>query len=128
FMPESRSPERMRLDPAGMAIVSAAMLLLVYPLVEGRDQDWPAWMFGLMAAAAVLLAVFAVYERRIERAGRSPLVMLSLFRKRAFSGGLAVGIGFFAGMTGVMFALTLFFQLGLGFSPTDAAVAMVPLS
>jgi MFS family permease len=60
FMPESASPERVRLDPVGMAIVSVAMLLLVYPLVEGREQDWPAWMFVLMAAAVALLGAFAL--------------------------------------------------------------------
>jgi predicted MFS family arabinose efflux permease len=128
FMPESRSPERVRLDLAGMAIVSVALLALVYPLVEGRDRDWPAWMLALMAVSVVLLAAFALFERRLERDGRSPLVTPSVFRKRAFSAGLLVGLAFFAGLGGLLLVVSLFLQIGLGFSPAHAGATLIPLS
>ena len=64
FMPESRSPLRIRLDPLGVVLVAAASLCLIYPLVEGRELGWPLWMFGLMAVGFVLLAAFAAVERR----------------------------------------------------------------
>jgi EmrB/QacA subfamily drug resistance transporter len=128
FMPESRSPERVRIDLAGMAIVSIALLALVYPLVEGRDHGWPTWMFVLMGVSVVLIAAFAWFERRLERDGRSPLVTPSVFRKRAFSAGLAVGLAFFAGLGGLLLVLSLFLQVGLGFSPSHAGVTLIPLS
>src|SRR4051794_193042 len=45
LLPESRSAHAPRLDLVGTLLAGAAMLLLVYPLVQGRDLDWPAWVF-----------------------------------------------------------------------------------
>jgi predicted MFS family arabinose efflux permease len=111
-----------------MGIVSIGMFALLFPLVEGREHDWPAWMFALMAAAVVILFGFFRYERRLERAHRSPLVVTSLFRKPAFSGALAVGLALFSGMTALLFCITLFLQLGRGFDPTATGLALIPLS
>src|SRR5580658_5111035 len=49
---ESRAPRPPKLDPVGVGLISAALLLLLYPLVEGRQLGWPAWTFISMAAAA----------------------------------------------------------------------------
>ncbi|HEY5986103.1 MAG TPA: MFS transporter, partial [Streptosporangiaceae bacterium] len=56
---ESRAPDAIRTDLVGVGIVSAGLLLLVYPLVQGRDLDWPPWTFISMAAAVPVLAGFA---------------------------------------------------------------------
>ena len=50
-MSDSKSATPPRLDPVGMALAVSAVLLLVYPLTEGRRLDWPAWTFVMMAAA-----------------------------------------------------------------------------
>src|SRR6266568_3105735 len=95
---ESRAEGALRLDPGGVAIVSAALLLLIYPLVEGRDLGWPVWTFLLMAASVPLFALFVLYERRKTRKDNSPLVVLGLFGERAFVSGLLLVVG----MLGVM--------------------------
>jgi EmrB/QacA subfamily drug resistance transporter len=125
FMPESRSPARIKLDPVGVALISAASLCLIYPLVQGRELGWPLWTFGLMAAGIALLAVFAMVERR---SGESALIAPSLLRNRAYKSGLVVGIVFFAGFAGLLMVVSLFLQLGLGFSPEHAGLTLVPLS
>src|SRR5262249_27978529 len=72
-VPESRSPAALRLDLVGMVLAITGVLMLVYPLTEGRRLGWPAWTFALMAGSAVLMAVFVAYQRwRTSRAG-SPL-------------------------------------------------------
>jgi MFS family permease len=78
-----------------------------------------------MAASAVALAGFVVLERRRERAGVSPLVTPSLFRKRAFSAGLATAAVFFAGMIGIMFTFALCLQIGLHYGPAHAGLSMI---
>ena len=89
-VPESRSPAALRLDLAGMVLAITGVLMLVYPLTEGRALGWPAWTFLLMGGSVVVMAVFVVYERwRTSRVG-SPLVVLSLFRARAFTAGMIV--------------------------------------
>jgi len=108
--------------------VTVAAGLLIYPLIQGREAGWPAWTFASMAAALAMLAVFVAVERRRERAGVSPLVTMSLFRKRAFSAGLACALVFFAGMIGLMLVFSLYLQLGLGFGAAHAGVAFIPWS
>src|SRR5215468_7564205 len=91
-VPESRSPAALRLDLPGMVLASTGVLMLVYSLPGGRSLGWPAWTFALMAGSAVVLAVFVGYERWRTRRVGSPLVVLSLFRARAFSAGLSVQV------------------------------------
>jgi EmrB/QacA subfamily drug resistance transporter len=125
---ESRAPQPPRLDPAGVGLISAALLLLLYPLVEGRQLGWPAWTFVSMAAAAPVLAVFIGYERIKQRRDGSPLVPLSLFRERGFSAGMAIAIAFFLGIASFGLVLTLFLQVGLGFTPLHAGLTFLPFS
>jgi EmrB/QacA subfamily drug resistance transporter len=125
FMPESKSPTRVALDPRGVALISVASLCLIYPLVQGRELGWPLWTFGLLAAGVALLAVFGMLERR---SGDSALIAPSLLRNRAYTSGLLVGIAFFAGFAGLLMVVSLFLQLGLQFSPEHAALTLVPMS
>jgi EmrB/QacA subfamily drug resistance transporter len=125
---ESRAPHPPKLDPVGVGLISAALLLLLYPLVEGRQLGWPAWTFVSMAAAAPVLAAFIGYERAKTRRDGSPLVPLSLFRDREFSTGMAITLAFFLGIASFGLVLTLFLQLGLGFTPLHAGLTFLPFS
>ncbi|MFC1439624.1 MFS transporter [Streptacidiphilus sp. N1-10] len=128
FPRNTRTPGATRLDLPGVLLLSAAFLLLVYPLVQGRDLGWPAWTYLSMAASVPLLAVFALYQRRVRAGGGSPLVEPGLFRNRAFTSALGVGIFFFAAMSGLMLTLTLAMQLGQGWTAMHAGATMIPLS
>lgn len=123
FMPESRTPGTHRLDLPGTLLVVAGSLMLVYPLVQGRELGWPVWTYALMAGALPVFGIFVWYERRRQY---PPLIEAGLFAKRAFSGGLAVVTGFFAGMIGFMLVFGLFLQIGLGYSPLSAGLTMAP--
>ena len=125
---ESKAASPPRLDPLGVALISAALLLLLYPLVQGRQLGWPAWTYVSMALCLPLLAAFAWYERMKGRRDGSPLVPLSLFADRAFSAGMAVAVTFFLGIASFGLVLTLFLQLGLGFSPLHAGLTFLPFS
>jgi EmrB/QacA subfamily drug resistance transporter len=122
FMPSTRGARDQRLDLPGMLMIITASLLLIFPLVQGRDLGWPAWCFAAMAAPVPVLVVFVLYERRAD----SPLIVLSVFSKRAFSAGLLVIIGFFGALIGLLLAFGLFVQIGLGFSPLHAGLTFAP--
>ncbi|HEX6472739.1 MAG TPA: MFS transporter [Streptosporangiaceae bacterium] len=117
-----------RLDLVGAALAALGAGLVVYPLVQGRELGWPVWTFAMMAASAAVFALFAWYEMRVQRAGGDPLVVPSLFRKRAFSGGLVVGLVFFSGMTGFVLVFSIYTQLGLHYSPLKAGLSQIPWS
>jgi EmrB/QacA subfamily drug resistance transporter len=125
---ESRAPRRPRLDPGGVLLITAALLLLLYPLVQGRQLGWPAWTFAAMAASVPAAGLFVWYERVKDRRDGSPLVQLSLFGQRAFSIGIAIAITFFLGVTSFALILTLFLQIGLGFTPLHAGLTFLPFS
>lgn len=127
-VPEGRAAVPPRLDLRGVALVTAAALLLVYPLVQGRDLGWPVWSYLCMAASLPVLGLFALHLRRERARGGSPLVEPGLFANRAFTASLAVGIVFFAAMSGLMLVITLYLQLALHYSPLHAGTAMIPWS
>ncbi len=128
YLPQGRSEAKPRLDIPGMLLVSLAALLLIFPLVQGREYGWPVWTFVMMAASIAVFAVFARYESFRSRNGQDPLVVPSLFRKRGFSGGMVLGLVFFSTMQGFMLVFNLYTQIGLGYSPLKAGLVMVPWS
>jgi Na+/melibiose symporter-like transporter len=125
---ESRSPSPPKLDPVGVGLVTVALLLLLYPLVQGRQLGWPAWTFVSMAASVPVFALFVWYERIKDRRDGSPLVPPRLFRERGFSAGMAIAVTFFMGIASFGLVLTLFLQLGLGFTPLHAGLTFLPFS
>jgi MFS family permease len=100
-----------RLDVVGTALVSAAMLLVTYPLIQGQQAGWPAWTFACLGAAAAALAGFGRWELRMRRRGRTPLVDVTLLGNRSFAAGIGVSLVYFAGFIGLLFALSLYFQI-----------------
>jgi EmrB/QacA subfamily drug resistance transporter len=125
---ESRAPQPPRLDPGGVALSSAALLMLLYPLVQGRQLGWPTWTFASMAGSVPVFAAFVAYELAKDRRDGSPLVQLSLFRRRSFAVGIAIAVTFFLGVTSFALILTLFLQIGMGFQPLHAGLTFLPFS
>jgi EmrB/QacA subfamily drug resistance transporter len=126
FLPEFSNAKPPRLDVLGVVLASAGAFLLLYPLVQGRELDWPVWVFVMLAAGLIVFGLFSMFEGRREKRGLDPLVTPSLFRKRAFTGGLAVGLVFFGGMIGTGLVFTFYLQIGLDYSPLKAGLTTLP--
>lgn len=124
---ESRG-ERQSLDLAGIGLISATMVLITYPLIEGQGAGWPAWTFACMACAVPVLALFVWWERRVSRNGGTPLVKISLFSNRAFAAGSALSLVYFAGFIGLLFVLSMYVQIGLGWSALHAGLTILPFA
>jgi EmrB/QacA subfamily drug resistance transporter len=125
---ESKAPTALKLDLVGVVLVTLAMLALVYPLTQGRENGWPLWGYLMMAASVVIVAVLIAYEKAKTRRDGSPLIELSLFRVKSFAAGIAVQTVF--GITTGIFFLTwtLYMQMGLGWSALRAGLTGVPFS
>jgi hypothetical protein len=128
FLPESRPDRAERVDRVGLLALTTGLGALLAPLVLGRSEGWPAWTFVSLAASLPLLAFFAWWELRQDAAGQSPMLRLSILRRRAVISGLIVTLGFFSFYQGLQFALTLFLQLGLGQDPLRVGLTWAPLS
>jgi EmrB/QacA subfamily drug resistance transporter len=128
LMPELRARAGMRLDRSGVAVLSAGLMLLIAPMLFGRDLGWPYWLFFVAAVGCVLLAGFPRLELAVERRGGLPLIERALLTDRAFQRGLAATFCFFLANVSFYFVITLFMQSGMGLSALDAGVTMVPLA
>ncbi|MFF5176449.1 MFS transporter [Micromonospora sp. NPDC000316] len=122
LVPESKGESAQRLDVKGAILVGLGMLLLVFPLIQGPQQGWPAWTFvSLVASMLAFAALVAVQRRRTE----SPLIPVSLFSHRSFRGGLAVSLLFMSGVMPFFLVNTLYLQFGQGFSVIKAGMVGV---
>ncbi len=114
-----------KFDWLGVALSGAAMFLLCFGIQEGHQEDWAGWIIAMITGGAVLLAVFILWQR-FNRA--EPLVPLSLFKDRNFSvSNVAIAcMGSIAAAFG--FPLMLYAQAVRGYSPTQAALLMLPMA
>jgi MFS family permease len=127
-LPRANRQRGIRLDAVGTALVAAASVLIVYPLVDGRSHGWPLWIFAVMAAAVPVLGVFAAQQRRRTRRGRTALIELSVLRKRSYVSGVVFTLVFFGSIVGFSLTTGLFLQLGLGFSAMKAALYLTGMA
>jgi MFS family permease len=128
FLPKTApATPGLRLDAPSVTLAMVGGFALVYPLIQGREQGWPMWSFALLAAGIVTLGAFGRLQSRRSRQGRAPLVEPSILKRRAYVAGLAVVLGFIGAMGGMMIALNVMFQTGLGFTPLACAVATVAI-
>jgi EmrB/QacA subfamily drug resistance transporter len=123
---EDRAPERPRLDPVGTALAMIGIGLVVYPLISAGRRSAGSW--AAIALGLVVLAGFAAHQRSSARRGRRPLVEPSLFASRAFPAALVTSTLFFAVMNGLMLAVVLQMQLGLGENSLIAGLTLLPWS
>jgi len=114
------------LDWGGVALLTTTLVLLVVPLLEGRDLGWPAWTFISLVGSVVSAAAFVAYERRIAASGGAPLVHTTLFRNRGFAAGVPIAALFMASNAGFLLLLAVYLQIGLGFSPLAAGLVYTP--
>lgn len=128
FLPKGGERKPVKLDWVGAIIVSAAALLIIFPVVQGHAAGWPLWTAWLLLGGVALFVVFGQWESRLIRRGADPLVIPTLFRKRGFVGGLAGALSLFSSVMGFSLVFTIFVQLGLHYTPFMAALAVLPLA
>lgn len=127
-LPDSKAPDKPRLDVPGALLISAGLFLLVYPLTEGREKGWPLWIYAMLLASVPLLVGFVLLQRSKTRREANPLLLMTLFHSQAFRAGLVLSMVFFAGIPAFFFIFSLYLQVGLGFSALHAGLTTFPFA
>ena len=123
-LPRGATHPGIKLDIGGVWLVGLALVAIIYPLIQGRTDGWPAWSFGLLAAGLILLLVFLRYERRHKN---SPLIEPTLLTNRTYLSGVAVALALFGAFGGLLLCVSLYGQLGEGWSPIHAGLTLTPM-
>ncbi|MFD0154882.1 MFS transporter [Streptomyces sp. NPDC055721] len=114
LLPESRTPEKPRLDVPGAVTVTGGLLALIYALSTAAEHGFGRTDVQVtLVAGLLLLAVFV----RVESRHAAPLVSLPMLRRRTVAFGNLGGLITFSMMSTVVFVLTLYLQETLDLSP-----------
>ncbi|MET1006236.1 MAG: MFS transporter [Propionibacteriaceae bacterium] len=116
------------IDTVGLILLSAALVAILVPLIQGQDQGWPLWTYLSLVGGGVLLVLFALWEIRYTKRGKSPLVPPHLFSHRAFTGGTILALVYFAAFTSIFFTISLFWQTGLGHTALQSGLVTIPFA
>ena len=109
----------------GLVVSAVALTTLTWALIEGSGRGWTSP--SILAAFAVAAAGGAAFVA-IEQRATDPMVAISLFRERVFSGGIAALMLWAFGLFGIYFFTSLYLQDVLRFSPTEAGLAFLPMA
>ena len=123
-LPESSGGHR-RFDVGGAVTLTAGLLALIYGLDDAIGRGWgSAMVITSLAAAAVLLAAFAVIERR----AAAPLVPFAIFRSPTLRYANVATVFMLGAVVTLFFFSSLFMQQVLGYSPLRTGLAYVPIA
>jgi MFS family permease len=123
-LPRGASHPGLKLDIPGVWLIGIALVAIIYPLIQGQTDGWPAWTFALLALGVVLVGVFLAHERR---RGHDALIEPSLLTNRTYLSGVAVILGLFGAFGGLLLCVSLYGQLGEGWSPVHAGLTLAPM-
>lgn len=124
FVPESRSPDKVFLDPPGALLSSLGLLGLTFGFIRAGQDGWgDVVALVMIATGIVLVAGFAAWQRRASH----PLIDLGLLTSRWFSWGTIFATTVSFGLFGLLFAVPQFFQAVDGASPLGTGVRLLPM-
>ncbi len=125
FVPTSRDPAAPKVDMPGLILSGVGVTAVIYTVIEAPQWEWgSARTVAGFAIALLVLAAFAGWERRTPH----PMLDVSVFANRRFSGGsLAVTVGFLT-LFGFIFVITQYFQFVKGYSAFEAGVRLLPVA
>ena len=119
WVTESRSATLKRLDVRGAPLVTIALAMLVFPLVEGRQAGWPPWSILTMIASVPVFGLFLRLQHN--------LIEPILLRSKAFLLGVGTVLATYAGMASFFLVLAVYLQSGRGYAPLDSGLEFLPV-
>jgi EmrB/QacA subfamily drug resistance transporter len=123
-LPRTVAHPGIRLDTGGMVLIGIALIAIIYPLIQGRADGWPAWTFISFGVGVVVLGAFVLWERHHRG---DPLIEPGLLANRTYTSGILVALAFFGAFGGLVLCVSLFAQLGEHFSPIHAGLTLMAM-
>jgi EmrB/QacA subfamily drug resistance transporter len=125
FVPTSRDPAAPPVDVAGLVLSALGVTALVYTIIEAPNVGWTnSHTVAGFVVAIVVLTAFVLWERRTPH----PMLDVTVFVNRRFSGGsLAITAGFLT-LFGFIFVITQYFQFIKAYGAFETGVRLLPVA
>lgn len=121
---ESKDENTRRVDMPAAVLATAALAGITYGLIEGPARHWDALAIVPLALGILCSGLFVWVEKRT----KDPMVRLSLFRSRNFTGSNLMTFMMYGALGGFIFALVIYLQSHLHYSSVKAGVSLLPLT
>jgi MFS family permease len=126
YLPADQERGSRRVDLAGVATLSASLLLLVLPLILGRAEGWPVWAWVCLAASVPAFGAFLTTQRREAARGGNPLINLHVVARPAIFWGLLGLLTATGTYYALLFTLAQYLQGGLGRGALFSGLVLLP--
>jgi EmrB/QacA subfamily drug resistance transporter len=117
-----------RMDWLGVTLLSASLVAVLIPLIQGQQDGWHAWTWWTMAAGIGGLAIFGGWQVLFTKRGGSALVPPRLFHHASFTFGVILALVYFAAFTSIFFTLSILWQGGLGHTALESGLLTIPFA
>jgi len=124
LLPHDKPISYERIDSLGSGLLGASMFTLIFGLIQGSTSGWTVLPIVSLMAGVALFIGFGVRQARAV----NPLIVPSLLKNRGFTSGLLLGLFLFASVSGLAYVISLFFQLVLHLTPSQAALGLAPMA
>lgn len=121
---ETKNPHVRRVDITGAALAVAFLGCITFGLIEGPARQWDALAIGSLFVGAALFLLFVLVEYK----KRDPMVDLSLFASRNFTGANIMTFAMYGALSGFFFALVIYLQTTLHYSSLMAGLSLMPVT
>ena len=123
MLPHDQPNRNEVIDGLGAGLLGAAMLALLYGLIQGSTNGWSTVPIACLLAG---LAFFAGFAWR-QRVANNPLILPTLLHNKGFTAGMLLGLFYFAVVAGLGYVVSIFLQTALHRSAGQAALGLAPM-
>ncbi|MGH1466857.1 MAG: MFS transporter [Cognatishimia sp.] len=130
FLPRLSQVRMQNADWFGALLVAIGAITLLYPLIEGRTQNWPFWINAYFAVSALMFILFWRHQHHLAARNLTQLLPVTILHNRQFLLGVAILTSLFMGVAGPMVILSITLQAGLHLSAAQSGLILAahPLS
>lgn len=124
IIPESRHEDHPGLDYVGFALSVLGLLAIVDGVIEAPERGWTSVItVGLIGSGLIIMILFFIWERRTA----TPMLSRAVFRESRFGGPLITISAFTFAMFGMLFAVMMYLQFSLGYTPLIAGLHLLAM-
>lgn len=125
FLEETPKNTTGKFDYPGVTILTFALISLIFPLIQGREQGWPLWSIIMLVSSFLIFYYFVTDQKKKLRLQKATLINMDLFKIRDFNIGLLCVLFYFMMHTSYLLACSVYLQSGLGIGAYQSGLFFV---